>query len=88
VQAGHAAIESSRAFINPDDAHPYLILCTMKNEDQLRHAADDLERQGIRLKRFFEPDIGYQLTAFATEPLSGDSRKAMRKFQLMKENAL
>lgn len=84
VQAGHAAIESSRAFLAKDDEHPSLILCTMKNEAQLRHAADDLERQGIRLKRFYEPDIGNQLTAFATEPLTGESRKAMRKFQLMK----
>lgn len=84
VQAAHAAIESSRAFLTKDDEHPSLILCTMKNEAQLRHAADNLERQGIRLKRFYEPAIGNQLTAFATEPLTGESRKAMRKFQLMK----
>lgn len=84
VQAGHAAIEASRAFLGKDDEHPSLIICTMKNEDQLRRAADDLERQGIRLKRFYEPDIGNQLTAFSTEPLTGESRKAMRKFQLMK----
>ena len=84
VQAGHASIESARAFLKPDDDHPSLILCSMKNEAQLRRAADELERQGIRLKRFYEPDIGYQLTAFATEPLIGESRKAMRKFQLIK----
>jgi hypothetical protein len=84
VQAGHAAIEASRAFLHPADEHPSLILCTMKGEEQLRRAADDLEKQGIRLKRFYEPDIGNQMTAFATAPLSGESRKALRKFQLMK----
>lgn len=84
VQAGHAAIEATRAYLGKDDEHPSLILCSMKNEDQLRRAADELERQGIRLKRFYEPDIGYKLTAFATEPLTGESRKAMRKFQLIK----
>lgn len=84
VQAGHAAIEASRAYLPKDDEHPSLIICTMKGEEQLRRAADDIESQGIRIKRFYEPDIGNQLTAFATEPLNGESRKAMRKFQLMK----
>lgn len=56
----------------------------MKGEIQLANAADDLERQGIRIKRFYEPDRNNELTAFATEPLSGEARKAMRKFQLIK----
>jgi hypothetical protein len=56
----------------------------VKNEAKLEQAASDLERQGIRLKRFYEPDIGYKLTAIATEPLTGDARKALRKYQLMK----
>jgi len=84
VQAGHAAIEASRAYLGKDDEHPSLILCIMKNEAQLAKAADDLERQDIRIKRFYEPDIGNKLTAFATEPLTGESRKIMRKFQLLK----
>lgn len=84
VQAGHAAIEAARKYLKPDDEHPSLILCAMKNEAQLTNAADNLERQGIRIQRFYEPDIGNQLTAIATEPLSGEARKAMRKFQLIK----
>lgn len=84
VQAGHAAIEASRQYLPKDDEHPSLIICTMKGEDQLQRAANDIEAQGIRIKRFYEPDIGNQLTAFATEPLTGESRKAMRKFQLMR----
>lgn len=84
VQAGHAAIEAARAYLKADDEHPSLIICTTKSEAQLSRAADDIEKQGIRIKRFYEPDIGNQLTAFATEPLSGEARKAMRKFQLMK----
>lgn len=84
VQAGHAAIEATRAYLKTDDEHPSLILCSMKGEAQLRRAADDIENQGIRIKRFFEPDIGNQMTAFATEPLSGEQRKLFRKFQLIK----
>lgn len=84
VQAGHAAIEASRAYLGKDDEHPSLIICTMKSESQIRRAADELERQGIKLKRFFEPDRGNEMTAFATEPLVGSARAAMRKFQLMK----
>lgn len=84
VQASHAAIESARAFLKPDDEHPSLILCSVKGEEQLRRAADEVEKQGIRIKRFYEPDIGNQMTAFATEPLCGEARKAMRKYQLIK----
>lgn len=84
VQAGHAAIEATRAFLPADAEHPSLIICTVKSEEQLARAADETEKQGIRIRRFYEPDIGYKLTAFATEPLFGDERKAMRKFQLMK----
>ena len=84
VQAGHASIEAARAFISKDDEHPSLILCTAKSEEQLQRAADNLEANGIQLKRFYEPDIGNQMTAFATKPLSGDERKLFKKFQLLK----
>lgn len=84
VQAGHAAIEAARAFLKPDDEHPSLIICSVKGETQLANAANDIERQGIRIKRFYEPDRNNELTAFATEPLSGEARKPMRKFQLIK----
>ena len=84
VQAGHAAIEASRAYLPKDDEHPALIICTMKGESQLERAANELTAQGIRIKRFYEPDRNNEFTAFATEPLTGESRKAMRKFQLMR----
>jgi hypothetical protein len=84
VQAGHAAIEAARSYLTKDDEHPSLILCTVKNEAQLNRAADELEGRGIKLRRFYEPDRGNEFTAFATEPLKGDRRECMRKFQLMK----
>lgn len=84
VQAGHAAIEASRAFISKDDEHPSLILCTLKGEDQLRRAANDLESKGIQLKRWYEPDRNNELTAIASRPIVGDDRKLFKKFQLLK----
>lgn len=74
----------SRAYLPKDDEHPSLIICTMKGEAQLERAANELTAQGIRIKRFYEPDRNNEFTAFATEPLTGESRKAMRKFQLMR----
>jgi hypothetical protein len=84
VQAGHAAIEASRAYLSKDDEHPSLILCIVKNEAKLEKAARDLEQAGIRIQRFYEPDRGHELTAIATEPLTGEARQHLRKFQLMK----
>lgn len=84
VQAGHAAIEATRAFLTKNDEHPSLIICGVRNEGQLIRAAAELEAKGIEIKRFHEADLGNQLTAFATKPLIGEERKTMRKFQLIK----
>ena len=84
VQCGHAAIESARDFLKANDEHPSLIICTVKGESQLHRAANETEACGIRIKRFYERDRSNELTAFATEPLIGEARKPMRKFQLMK----
>jgi hypothetical protein len=54
------------------------------NEAALRLAAATCGLKGIRQYLFIEDDLGYQATAFATEPLSGEKRKAFKKFPLWK----
>tara|TARA_R110002020_G_scaffold441478_4_gene652285 strand:+ start:2011 stop:2316 length:306 start_codon:yes stop_codon:yes gene_type:complete len=81
VQSAHAAIEASRAFIKPGEEHPSVIIVTVKSEQKLKNIADKL---GVKYRAFFEPDIGNQMTAIATEPIHGEQRKFFRKFQLMK----
>jgi len=58
-------------------------LCAVRDEERLERAAEKLERKGIRLRRWREPDID-QLTAIATEPISGDARRYFKDFQLLK----
>jgi hypothetical protein len=54
------------------------------NEAALRLAAATCGLKGISQYLFIEDDFGYQATAFATEPLSGEKRKAFKKFPLWK----
>jgi hypothetical protein len=80
VQSAHAAIEASRAFIKPGQEHPSVIIVTVKSEHKLKTIAEKLQ---VKFRAFFEPDIGNQMTAIATEPIHGDDRQFFRKFQLM-----
>lgn len=85
VQGIHAAIElARRGHISPDAPHPHLVFCGVKHEDALLAQADRLEAHGIPFERFYEPDRGNELTAIATAPINGDSRRVFRKLKLMK----
>lgn len=59
-------------------------MCSVADEDALRHAAAACSLNGIRQYLFIENDLGDQATAFATEPISGEQRKAFKKFPLWK----
>ena len=85
VQACHAAMEASVAFYDPQvKEHPHLALCAVKNEQQLLNAARMLDSNGVKFSAWREPDLKHQLTAIATEPLSGNNRQIMRRYQLLK----
>jgi hypothetical protein len=43
---------------------------------------------GIICKPFYEADLGYQLTAFATEPIFGEKRRLFKRLQLFKQPVL
>lgn len=56
----------------------------MPDEAALRQAAAACSVNGIRQYLFIESDLDNQATAFATEPIYGEARRAFRKFPLWK----
>jgi hypothetical protein len=81
VQACHACIDA-RDFYPADLETPNLVLLGVNDEKKLVNTLRRIEKLGIRCKAFVEPDIGNQLTAIATEPVSGDSRHHFKQYQL------
>lgn len=82
VQSCHAAIEAAKSFDLQGLSHPSVILLSAKNEQRLHRASKYLVSQGIDHVHFREPDIGNQLTAIATEPIIGETRDLLKKYQL------
>lgn len=83
VQAIHAAMEAARHFLPVGQTHPHLALLGVESENQLLIALDRIQSAGIKVQKFHEPDIGGQLTAIATESLSGDRRKLFKRYRLL-----
>ena len=67
--------------ISDDIVHPHLVFCKTNN---LEKELSRLRENNISHKPFYEPDLDNRLTAIATEPISGDSRKHFRKLQLVR----
>lgn len=85
VQACHAAIECANHFGLKDlPDHPSVILLAMKNETKLHQARQYLIENGVQHAHFYESDLDDELTAVATEPITGNRRNLFRKFQLLK----
>lgn len=87
VQTAHAAIEAAASFdLKSLPDHPHLVLLGVKNLAALEKADQHLHSHGLRTAKFYESDIGDQMTALATEPLHFEDprRKFLRKFQLFR----
>lgn len=84
VQACHACIDVARLFFPHYQGVPFLVLCGVRDEQHLVEAFERIKSLGIQCKEFCEPDLGDQVTAFATELVSGDLRRCFRKYQLLK----
>ena len=84
VQACHSSIEASKAFLCGLIDHPSVIVCGIKGEPQLHSVASWLDTNGVKYKKFHEPDIGNQLTSISTEPIYDDQRNKFKKYQLLK----
>jgi hypothetical protein len=83
VQASHAAVEAARHLIPPDLIHPHIIVCAAGDEPALWRQLHRLQRHGVRFRAFFEPDRGNELTAVATEPVFGQTRRLFRNLRLL-----
>jgi hypothetical protein len=86
VQAGHACLEAARAFLPSDHEHPFLVVCGVRDEVRLGRWLDRLRAARVRFRAFFEPDLGDQLTAAATEALRGKQRNLFRDLRLLTVN--
>jgi len=62
---------------------PHLVLCNTSKE-KLHQLIEKLRYKEIPFSLFEEPDIGNEITAIATIPLSGDRRKMFSNFKLLK----
>lgn len=79
VQGAHASIEAARDGLISSGPHPHLVLCRAKN---LQKEVERLEASGIRYRSFHESDLDGRLTAVATEPLFGDTRRRLSHLTL------
>jgi hypothetical protein len=59
-----------------------MVICSVRDEETLRLAAAKCQASGIRKCMFFEEDLDAQATAFATEPITGETRKFFKRFPL------
>ncbi len=81
VQVAHACVTAGHRFALPEYHH--LVLLAVRDESDLRQAADMLEVDAeIRYALFHEPhgDLGF--TSLCTAPVSGRSRRFFRRFTL------
>ena len=73
-------MESGSKFNIPECCH--MVLLGVKNQEELLQAANFIVSKDINYAIFFEPDDDMQYTAFCTEPITGDQRKAFRKYKM------
>jgi peptidyl-tRNA hydrolase len=83
VQAAHAAIEVARKHISSDEEHPHLVIAGVSSEVHLQNAYSRLKAHGVTVEPFYEADIGDELTAIASAPISGKDRHHFRRFNLI-----
>lgn len=81
VQTSHATYEVGS--VVGLSKSPNFVLIGVKSEPHLHQVREMLQEHQIDCKMFFEPDIN-QHTAIATEPITGDSRKLFKKYELFK----
>jgi hypothetical protein len=85
VQASHACIEATKAFLNDNLEHPHLVVLGVKDENQLKKSAHKLDLAGIQYRLFIEPDRNGEATALTTEVITSDEQRHLfRNYQLLK----
>ena len=84
VQCSHAAIVVARdGLIDEDERHPALVILTVPGEPELKSMLAAARHSGIECREFVEEDLNGEVTAFATEPVTGNSRQFFRGLPLL-----
>jgi len=65
VQACHASFELGLICQDSDMRNSTLILLVAPDEEYLKNAKEAVESFGIKVKTFFEPDMGNQMTSWS-----------------------
>jgi hypothetical protein len=86
VQASHAVLEATKAFLSENLEHPHLVILSAKDQSALFKVAKKLDITGIRYRIFIEPDINDEATSLCTEVISGDARRIFKNYQCIKES--
>jgi len=63
---------------------PILVICAVKSEKKLYQQIKYLKSIGISYRAFYEPDIGNECTAVASEPIKNNQRHLFSKYMLWK----
>lgn len=84
VQSCHAVLESTRKFVTDDKRYKIVVLAA-KSEVKLKSIMDEAASHGIQTVGFTEPDMDFQMTAVATEPLEEDKRHVFSRYKLLDE---
>lgn len=69
---------------NKIDGVPSIVLLKAESEDILKEQLSYVSDSGIECYPFVEPDIGFQMTAFATKPINAEQRKLLKHFKLVR----
>jgi len=80
VQAIHAAVEAVHHFYQ-SVTNLHTVVLTVENIQEARQL---LDRRGIRYRYFIDSDLGPDITALATEPITGEKRKAFSNYPLLR----
>lgn len=84
VQSCHAAQEAGILFGGTGNPN-HLVLLGVGSEEDIIALRDGLaEKYSIRSALFFEPDNDVGYSALATEPISGEKRRAFRGMEALR----
>jgi len=84
VQTSHAVLEATRTFIRDNNRYKIVVVAA-KSEVKLKSIMEEAASYDIKTVAFTEPDMQYQITAIATEPLSDEKRQVFSRYKLLSE---
>lgn len=82
VQSGHAVLEATRAFVHDSERYKIVVVAA-KSQVKLKSIIEEAASYEIQTVAFTEPDMDYQMTAVATEPLDDEKKKVFARYKLL-----